>query len=81
MATSIKSLMAEANAAVPRLTPAQAKDMITQGNAVVVDVRDAMEVRMSGIIAGALHISRGVLEFQADPESPNCTRRSTRTRP
>jgi rhodanese-related sulfurtransferase len=70
MATSVRQMMAEANAAVPRITPAQARELIAQGNAVVVDVRDPMEVRSTGKVAGALHIPRGVLEFQADPESP-----------
>jgi rhodanese-related sulfurtransferase len=36
----------------------------------VVDVRDAPEVATSGRIAGAVHVSRGMLEFRADPESP-----------
>jgi rhodanese-related sulfurtransferase len=34
------------------------------------DVRDAPEVAASGKVAGALHVSRGMLEFRADPESP-----------
>jgi len=62
--------MDTANAAVPRITPAQARDMIAKGNALVVDVRDAPEVEKSGKVAGALHVSRGMLEFRADPESP-----------
>ena len=33
-------------------------------------VRDAPEVDKSGKIAGAVHVSRGMLEFRADPESP-----------
>jgi len=70
MATSLKQMMAEANAAVPRLAPTQAKALITQG-AVVVDVRDALEVRSTGKVAGAQHIPRGMLEFQADPELPS----------
>jgi rhodanese-related sulfurtransferase len=44
--------------------------MIANGNALVVDVRDAPEVEKSGKVAGALHVSRGMLEFRADPESP-----------
>jgi rhodanese-related sulfurtransferase len=71
MATSVKQMMEAANAAVPRVTPAQAKDMIAKGNALVVDVRDAAEVEKSGKVAGALHVSRGLLEFRADPESPS----------
>jgi rhodanese-related sulfurtransferase len=64
-------MMEAANAAVPRITPAQARDMIARGNTLVVDVRDAPEVAQSGKVAGAVHVSRGMLEFRADPEVPS----------
>jgi rhodanese-related sulfurtransferase len=70
VAASLKQMMDEANAAVPRITPAQARDMIAQGNTLVVDVRDAPEVEKSGKVAGAVNVSRGMLEFRADSESP-----------
>ena len=70
MAASLKQMMDEANAAVPRITPAKARDMIAQGNTLVVDVRDAPEVEKSGKVAGAVNVSRGMLEFRADSESP-----------
>ena len=70
MATNVKQMMEAANAAVPRITPAQAREMIAKGNTLVVDVRDAPEVEKSGKVAGALNVSRGMLEFRADPESP-----------
>jgi rhodanese-related sulfurtransferase len=70
MATSVKAMMDAANAAVPRVTPAQAKEMMSRDNVIVVDVRDAMEVAQSGKVAGAVHIPRGLLEFKADPDSP-----------
>jgi rhodanese-related sulfurtransferase len=71
MATNLKEMMDAANAAVPRITPAQAQDMIAQGNTLIVDVRDALEVDKSGKIAGAVNVSRGLLEFRADPDSPS----------
>jgi rhodanese-related sulfurtransferase len=55
---------------VPRITRAQAEEMIAENNALVVDVRDAPEVQQSGKVAGALNVSRGMLEFRADPETP-----------
>lgn len=70
MTTSVKQLMEAANAAVPRLTPAQAQDMIGKGDVLIVDVRDAPEIEKSGKIAGAVNVSRGMLEFRADPDSP-----------
>jgi rhodanese-related sulfurtransferase len=70
MATNVKQMLEAANAAVPKITSDQASDMIKKGNTLVVDVRDAPEVAASGRIAGAVHVSRGMLEFRADPESP-----------
>ena len=70
MATSVKQMLEAANAAVPKITPAQAREMIAKGNTLVVDVRDAAEVEKSGKVQGAVHASRGLLEFKADPESP-----------
>jgi rhodanese-related sulfurtransferase len=71
MATTVKEMLDAANAAVPRITPAQAQEMIAKGNVLVVDVRDAAEVAESGKVAGAVHVSRGLLEFRADPEAPS----------
>ena len=70
MPTSVKQMMQEANAVVPKVQPAEAKEMMAKGNVLVVDVRDAPEVEKSGKVAGAVHVSRGMLEFKADPESP-----------
>ena len=68
MAITVKQMMESANAVVPKITPIQAREFIAQG-ALVVDVRDAPEVE-SGRVAGSIHVSRGMLEFRADPESP-----------
>jgi rhodanese-related sulfurtransferase len=70
MALTVKQMLEAANAAVPKITPAEAREMIGNGNTLVVDVRDAPEVEKSGKVAGAVHVSRGMLEFRADPESP-----------
>ena len=70
MATNVKQMLEAANAAVPKITPDQAGDMIKKGNTLLVDVRDGTKVAASGKIAGAVNLSRGMLEFRADPESP-----------
>ncbi len=70
MATSVKQMMEAANAAVPRITPVQAREMIAKGNVLILDVRDAPELEKSGKVAGAVNVSRGMLEFRADPDSP-----------
>jgi rhodanese-related sulfurtransferase len=70
MAASVKELLAAANAAVKRLSPAETRALIDRGNVLLVDVRDPSEVAASGKIEGAVNVSRGMLEFRADPESP-----------
>jgi len=70
MALTVKQMVEAANAVVPKITPGEAREMIGKGNALVVDVRDAPEVEKSGKVVGAMHVSRGMLEFRADPESP-----------
>jgi rhodanese-related sulfurtransferase len=69
VSASVKQMIEAANAAVPRITPREAQAMIADG-ALVVDVRDAPEIKANGAILGAIHVSRGMLEFRADPESP-----------
>jgi rhodanese-related sulfurtransferase len=68
---SYKDMLAAANAAVPRLTGAQSKEMIDKGGVVVLDVRDGTEVAQTGKLKGAVHIARGSLEGRVDPDSPN----------
>jgi rhodanese-related sulfurtransferase len=70
MATTLKQMLEAANAAVPRIAPAEARGLMAQGKTLFVDVRDAPEVEKSGKVAGALHVPRGMLEFRADPDSP-----------
>jgi len=70
MPSSVKEMLAEANAAVPRLNPAEVRDVIGKGDVLIVDVRDAPELASGGKLKDAVNISRGMLEFRADPDSP-----------
>lgn len=70
MPTSVKEMLAAANAAVPRIGREEAAALIAAEDVLVVDVRDAPELQADGKVAGAVHVSRGMLEFRADPESP-----------
>jgi rhodanese-related sulfurtransferase len=81
MPTSVKQLMEAANAVVPKVTVDEAKAMIAKGDALVVDVRDGAEVAASGKVAGAVAVSRGMLEFRADPESPYHDKRFDKAKP
>ena len=70
MASTVKQMLEAAEAAVPRITPERAREMMSKGDTLVVDVRDAPEVDKSGRVSGSVNVSRGMLEFRADPESP-----------
>jgi rhodanese-related sulfurtransferase len=81
MPTNVKEMLAAANAVVPKITLEEAQKMIADGNALVVDVRDAPEIQASGKIKGALHVPRGMLEFRADADSPYHNGSFTKDRP
>jgi rhodanese-related sulfurtransferase len=70
MASTVKEMLSAANAAVPRVAPAELRDMMQRGEVLVVDVRDQPELASAGKVKGAVNVSRGMLEFRADPESP-----------
>ena len=70
MPTSLKKLLAEAAASVPKISPQDAAALIAGGDVLVVDVRDGTEVQSTGKVQGAKHVPRGMLEFRADPDSP-----------
>ena len=69
MAKNVKDLLAEANSAVPKLSPDEAVEKMQSGDVLIVDVRDPTEVQQTGRIKGAVNVSRGMLEFRADPDS------------
>jgi rhodanese-related sulfurtransferase len=70
MPTTVKDLLSAARAAVPAIAPAEAANLVKTADALIVDVRDGTEVAASGKIKGALAVSRGLLEFRADPDLP-----------
>ncbi|MHB2205344.1 rhodanese-like domain-containing protein [Methylobacterium sp. CM6257] len=67
---SAKDLVAEASRAVETLSAEEALARLGQPDTVLVDVREGEELAKTGKIAGAVHVPRGFLEFQADPASP-----------
>lgn len=48
----------------------QAQKLLQDSNAVFVDIRDVRELEREGMIPGAFHAPRGMLEFWVDPDSP-----------
>ena len=70
MKKGYKALLAEANAEIDAISPADAAALLGDDGVVFVDIREAAELENEGRIAGAKNMPRGVLEFWIDPESP-----------
>ncbi|MCL4267280.1 MAG: rhodanese-like domain-containing protein [Anaerolineae bacterium] len=70
MQKGYKQLVAEANATIETIPVAEALPLLDREEVVFVDIRDLPEIERDGIIPGAIHVPRGMLEFTADPESP-----------
>ena len=69
MAQSVKEMLETANQCVPKISSDQARHLIQNDGALLVDVRDAPELAASGKLADAVNVSRGMLEFKADDSS------------
>ena len=67
---TVQSMLAEADAAVPRISPEEAKGWLGRTDVLFLDVREPTEVAASGKVRGALAVPRGLVEFRADPASP-----------
>jgi len=66
---TLKEMLAAAHAVVPAISAQDAQAKMAEG-ALLLDVRDGSELAAAGRAAGGHHISRGMLEFRADPNSP-----------
>jgi rhodanese-related sulfurtransferase len=75
MAKSFLEQVAEAQKAVPTISPADAKAAIdADGNTLIIDVRDGSEIAESGKAPGTAEISLGTLPYKADHEMPEGVR-------
>ena len=68
-ARSIDEILGEARARLRRLGPEEARAAMTAG-AVLVDIRSHAQRAAQGVVPGALHVERNVLEWRFDPRSP-----------
>ena len=80
MSKPIMDLAAAAKQAVPAITPEEVKPLLDRDDVLIVDVRDDNEVAESGKVKGAVHVSRGMLDFPPTRPRPFTTWRSPRTR-
>ena len=70
MAKTFMQMAAEAQAAVPSVSPSEARRrMQEEPNTILIDVRDAEEIRPTGMIPGAIAVSAGSIWC------PRCQRR------
>lgn len=67
---SAADLVKEAKGQIDNLNPQQVHEEISNGNATLIDIREAEELQQNGKIEGAIHAPRGMLEFYADPSQP-----------
>ncbi|WP_103332053.1 rhodanese-like domain-containing protein [Pseudotabrizicola formosa] len=70
MAKGYKQMLAEAEAVVQSVEGDAMADRLDDDSIVFVDIRDPRELEREGMIPGAFHAPRGMLEFWIDPESP-----------
>ena len=66
----IKDLVSEANQVVQTISIDEAIAKVDDTDTLFVDVRDVRELEREGMIPGAFHAPRGMLEFWIDPDSP-----------
>jgi rhodanese-related sulfurtransferase len=66
----VKQLVADANAEIETVSQDDAKKLLDDDGVVFVDIRDVRELEREGMIPGAFHAPRGMLEFWVDPDSP-----------
>lgn len=67
--TTISDLVATARERIDNLSLEDAQSEIAEAGTLLVDIRDPRERWRDGTIPGAKHVTRGMLEFWADPES------------
>jgi rhodanese-related sulfurtransferase len=65
---TIAQLLADARSRIERLEPAEAL-AAQEAGALVIDTRSGDERAREGVIPGALHIPRSVLEWRLDPDN------------
>ena len=71
--TTIHQLLNDARSRLDRLPPAEAR-AAQEAGALLIDTRSTDERRRDGVIPGAVHIPRTVLEWRLDPDGESVYR-------
>ncbi|MBT9489162.1 MAG: rhodanese-like domain-containing protein [Rubrivivax sp.] len=69
MRKTAQSMVEDAMAAITTFSIDQARDLHGRDDVQFIDIRDVRELEREGVIPGAFHAPRGMLEFWADPSS------------
>ena len=70
MHKTVKSMVDEAMECITTFSVEEAQDLHGRDDVQFIDIRDVRELEREGVIPGAFHAPRGMLEFWVDPESP-----------
>ncbi|HEX7650350.1 MAG TPA: rhodanese-like domain-containing protein [Noviherbaspirillum sp.] len=70
MKKGFQDLVDEAMTQVKTYSVEEAKAKLGDANVQFIDVRDIRELEREGVIPGAYHAPRGMIEFWVDPASP-----------
>jgi len=70
MKKTVQSMVDEALALITTHSVDEARALYGQPGVLFVDLRDPRELEREGVIPGAFHAPRGMLEFWVDPASP-----------
>ncbi len=66
----VRQMVAEAKSRIVSIGVEEARARHDDPGVVFVDLRDVRELEREGMIPGAFHCPRGMLEFWVDPDSP-----------
>ena len=67
---SVKSMVEAAKREIEELPASEAVKLLQREDVVLVDLRDPRERERDGTVPGTFNVTRGMLEFWIDPESP-----------
>src|SRR5690242_9182431 len=73
--------VSDANAAVPKISVEEARRLMAEEKALLVDVREGTELASSGKLKGAAHVPRGMIQSRADTAAPSHDPEFSKDRP
>ena len=70
LTTGCKTMVEQAESRIKAYTVEEVRQKLADPRVQLVDLRDVRELEREGVIPGAFHAPRGMIEFWIDPESP-----------